>query len=218
MLKIRALLLVFITSVCICQATDLQKLVQDSQRLSQRSDRMTLVWWIPSEFWRLALQNNQSLTKEQISHIVGVFDDYSIFAVVAVDLGPLGGMTPKDPADLSAHMDFLIGSKSIQPLKEEAINADTKNFIAMLKPVIANMLGQFGKNMEFLVYPNKEKGGMMIDPRKKGQFTYIVYDEKFEWRTPLGSFLPPRIDPATNESFPGDYNFNPYTGAKLLVK
>jgi hypothetical protein len=38
------------------------------------------------------------------------------------------------------------------------------------------------------------------------------------YRLPIGSILPPALDPKTGESFPGSYHFNPYTGGKLVPR
>lgn len=37
-------------------------------------------------------------------------------------------------------------------------------------------------------------------------------------QAPLGSLLPPMIDPQTNEEFPGDFLYNPYSGGKLRTR
>ena len=44
-----------------------------------------------------------------------------------------------------------------------------------------------------------------------------VAEKVFRYRLPLGSVLPPRFDPNTEETFPGNYNYSPFTGAKLTT-
>jgi hypothetical protein len=67
-----------------------------------------------------------------------------------------------------------------------------------------------------IVYPARNKDGkLLLDPTVAGGFKYIVYDKTFTWRLPLGSLLPPKFDPKTHEQFPGNFQFNPYTGTKL---
>jgi hypothetical protein len=80
------------------------------------------------------------------------------------------------------------------------------------------MLGSFGKSMELLVYPNRQDGKPLLDERRPGAFRYTLYDQAFNWRLPLPSLLPPRVDPKTNEEFPGNYDYNPYTGGKLQTR
>ena len=70
-----------------------------------------------------------------------------------------------------------------------------------------------------MVFKGKdEKGTRYLNPRKIGKFSVHLKDKSFNWRLPLASLLQPKIDPETKEAFPGDYNYNPYTGNKLINK
>ena len=200
------------------KAIDIQKLIKETEQMSQTPDRITLVWWIPTEFWRQSLKNNPKVTAEQASHLAGLLDDYSVFVVVVTDVGPMAGLSPIDRASIVTNSEFRIEDKTIPLLENKDISADAQNFVAMMKPVFTNMLGQFGKGMEFYIYPNHKNGKKLLDPVENGQFSYTVFGKRFDWQLPLGSCLPPRIDPKTGEEFPGNYIFNRYTGEKLVVK
>src|SRR3546814_20464381 len=82
----------------------------------------------------------------------------------------------------------------------------------------SNMLGQLGKGMEFLIYPNPPHGDTKISVMDKGGFSYMAFGNRFSFRTPVGSFLPDKIDLSTGDIFPGDYMFTPYSGAALSVR
>ena len=69
-----------------------------------------------------------------------------------------------------------------------------------------------------VIYPSKEGDQKLIDPLKPGSFKYTLYEQTFTWRLPLVSLLPPKVDPKTSEEFPGNYEFNPYTGEPLRAK
>jgi hypothetical protein len=56
------------------------------------------------------------------------------------------------------------------------------------------------------------------DPLEPGAFQFSVYEQTVHWRKPLASLLPPKLDPKTQEEFPGKYYYNPSTGGKLSVK
>jgi hypothetical protein len=81
---------------------------------------------------------------------------------------------------------------------------------------MASMVGQLGENLEFVVFP-ATAAGKAVDAAKPGSFTVKLYDQSTTWRLPLGSLLPKRSDRKTGEQFPGNYNFNPYTGDKLAA-
>jgi hypothetical protein len=198
------------------RGADMQRLLQDTQRTVQEPSKILLVWWIPTEYWAAVLQGNPSITPEVLKQFETSLGDYMVFAVGALDVGPMGGMTPRGRPKIEANTQLLIDGKPVALLADKDIGADAQNFVAMMKPMMANMLGQFGQGMEFLLYPNPAtKGTAKVSAINEGRFEYSAFGHDFTWRLPLGSLLAPRVDPATGEEFPGDYKFNPYTGGKL---
>ncbi len=117
--------------------------------------------------------------------------------------------------DLVAHARFELNGKELLPLDAEKISVGAQTVLATLKPLVSGMLGQFGKGIQFVVYPSKQDNQRLIDPKKPGSFDYTLFDQSFHWRLPLASLLPMKIDPKTKEEFPGNFDFNPYTGGKL---
>src|SRR3546814_1038795 len=137
---------------------DIQKLDQDTQRLAQSPEKITLVWWIPSEFWDVALRDNPKLTDEGRVQFVKAIDDYLVVVVVSADIGPMGGFASKDRAAVEAGTELVVDGATIAPLAADKMSPDALNFVTMMKPVMGNMLGQLGKGMEFLIYPNPPHG------------------------------------------------------------
>jgi UDP-N-acetylglucosamine transferase subunit ALG13 len=200
------------------RAADLQKLVQDTQRLAQSGNQMTLVFWMPTAFWETSVANNPAMTADARAQVVAALQDYSVFAVVHAKTG-LGGVVEASSKDeLLQNSRLEIGGKPIEALAPDAISPAAQTLLATLKPSFAGMLGSFGKSMELLVYPNRQDGKPLLDESKPGAFRYTLYEQVFNWRLPLPSLLPPRVDPKTNEEFPGNYDFNPYTGGKLQTR
>jgi hypothetical protein len=195
------------------------KLVAETQRMHQTATEIVLVWWLPNEFWELTLADNPNVTESQRRDVLAVLDGYSIFVVAAMDIGPFGGITSRPESTIRDHTEFRIGDKRLAPLTRAEISIDAANFVSMMKPMMANMLGQFGEGMMFLVYPNGgESGAPKIGAKADGSFDYTAFGQRFEWKLPLPSVLPPMIDPETGQEFQGDFRFNPYTGGKLKPK
>ena len=84
--------------------------------------------------------------------------------------------------------------------------------------MLASTLGQLGQSIELVVYPAVVDQHRLIDPLKSGTFQFALYDQTFHWRLPLASLLPKKVDPKTKEEFPGNFDYNPYTGGKLGTK
>ena len=200
------------------QSVEVQKIVQDTQRVSQVGNQMTMVFWMPTAFWETSLANNPAMTADARAQVLGALEDYSVFAVVHAKTG-LGGIAEaSSKADMLQNSRLEIGGKVIEPVAPEAIKPGAQTLLAALKPSFAGMLGGFGQSMELLVYPNRQDGNPLLDEHKAGAFRYTLYDQAFNWRLPLPSLLPLRVDPKTNEEFPGNYDFNPYTGGKLQTR
>ena len=86
----------------------------------------------------------------------------------------------------------------------------------MLKPIMANMLGQFGKSLEFYAFPAKDKADKpLADPFANGKIKVAMSGRSFSWRLPLGSLMRPKKCATCGEEFSGNYNVCPFDGTKL---
>jgi hypothetical protein len=214
-----SMLALFVAALSLgAKGAELQKLISDTQRAAEEPSRLTLVWWIPTEFWEITTRNNPAVTDEARAMFRKVMDEYLLFIITVADVGPMGGMSHKDRAAIEANTELLIAGKAVGLVEKDKMSADALNFISMMKPMMANMLGQFGQSMEFFVYPNPMKSPQRVSAVNPGNFYITSFGNQFEWRLPLGSLLPPKVDLKTNQVFPGDYLYNPYTGDKLTVQ
>lgn len=199
----------------LARGADFQRIVQDTQKLARTPSEITLVWWIPSEFWDVVMRDNPSVTEAARTQFIKSLDNYLVIVVVDADVGPMGGLSPKDRAAIESNTQLLVDGVAVSPLALDEMSPDALNFVTMMKPVMENALGQLGKGMEFFVYPNPPRGETRISALKPGRFSYTAFGNKFDWRLPVGSLLPNKVDKKTGEVFPGDYMFNPYTGDAL---
>ncbi len=92
----------------------------------------------------------------------------------------------------------------------------------VLKGMFAQLLGELGKNSEFLFFPGKNKDGQPIaDAKRKGSFA-IVLDEKiageenlYEWKLPFTSVSPPKFCPIGKEKVEAQWTYCPWHGNRL---
>jgi hypothetical protein len=214
----RAAFAVILLGAAAARATDMQQLVQETQKMSHESEHLTLVWWIPQEFWETSLNSNPNVSPEARKQMLSALEDFQIVALFRAKAG-INGLT-EVPAkeDMLANARFDLNGKAIEPLDVAKISVGAQTLVATLKPLLSGMLGQLGQGMQLVVYPSKLDGKRLIDPNKPGGFQYTLYDQNFRWRLPLASLLPKKLDPATKEEFPGNFDYNPYTGGKLVSK
>jgi hypothetical protein len=211
-----ALILALVTAPC-ARATDLQQLTRETQRMSQASQQLTLVWWMPQVWWEANLSNNSMMSPEGRAQMLLALDDYTIFVIARAKV-TMATLDARSKSEMLSNARLEIGDKTIDPLAPENLTPAAQVILVSLKPVLAGMMGKLGQSVEMVIYPGRQGDQKLIDPLRPGSFKYTLYDQTFTWRLPLVSLLPPKVDPKTNEEFPGNYEFNPYTGEPLRVK
>jgi hypothetical protein len=197
----------------------LNEIVRDTQKQGNRAGRITLVWWLPPEFWRAALAASGSLPADKIQEMVSSISDVNVFTILDGKIGPLS-IDYVSEGELVKSVSVIDGQgKPLALIPEAKQSAATKNLLAIMRPVLANMLGEFGKHVSFFVSEGKSKNGSRaVDPGKPGSLIVKVNVEEFRWRLPLGSLLPRRVCPKCSETFPGNYEFCPFDATPLKEK
>lgn len=178
-----------------------------------------MVWWIPDQFWQASFSQDPTMSQEQISQFLEVMRPYTLIGVVDAKVGPLGGtnFTSERIVRSRVIIEDREG-KTYRPIEESALNPDIKNLLAFMKPVLMNTIGPMGENLHFLVFQSTTQDGQPIaDATKEGFFIVNALGEEFKYKLPLGSVLPPKYDPETGEKFPGNYDYNPFTGSRLVT-
>lgn len=206
---------------CVCLGDDfkpnINDIIRDTQKVSNAGHEMNLVWWVPEQYWRTSFEASQKLTPQAISDFLKTIKPYTVFAVVKGKIGSFGAMTYEDEATIRGELVFVDSDgNQYTPLADSEINSDMKNFIDMMKPIFANMLGSMGQNIDFYLFPAMGKNGKSLaDPEKEGRFSVRLARQEFKWRLPLGSVLSPKICPKCGEKLSGAYKFCPYDGTAL---
>lgn len=199
-------------------AANVDEVVRDTQRTSIEGDTVSLVWWIPEQFWDESLKGSAAVPQAMRTQITSVMGEYNIVALLRASTagGGVGDARPKD--ELLKNTRVEIGGKLVEPLPSEQIAPAALVLLSQLKPMLTQTMGQMGQGMEFLVYPGKADGKLLVDAAQPGALAITFYGKKYQWRLPLGSLLPPKVDRKTGEDFPGNYQYNPFTGDKLDAK
>lgn len=187
-------------------------IVREIQQWDKSSESMKFVWWIPTEYWELASVDNPAMTEAAIQEINSIVEDYTIVAAFDGKVTTYG-FRPADTLIISLIDD---NGKEYQPIPTAELPDPTVGLLSVLKPVLSNIIGQMGKNMEFFVFPAYKKGGRRItDPSSDNPFTISLNEALFNWKLPLASFVPPKTCPVDNEQMNGTWKYCPHHGDKL---
>lgn len=196
---------------------DPEALTKDLQRLTRTQNRMTMVIWLPAEFWRASLESQGRMTSENVDRFVKELEPYVVVAVVDGQLGMLGSINFALPESLRSSVTIEDSEgKLFSALPDSEISPGVRNLTQIMGPVLGNMMGALGTHIAFLVFPGIDKGGHpTVKASNEGTFVVHVGAVAMRYKLPLGSLLPPMIDAKSGETFPGNYHFNPFTGVKL---
>lgn len=198
---------------------NINDLTTETQKSLDKGDanEMSLIWWIPVEFWVESFKKDPNMTDTQINEFGAILEKYNMFVIVDGQVGSFGGVT-YTPKELIEDGLFLKNNETIiSPLNLDDIDPDAKNFISMLKPLLANMLGAMGKNMNFYIFDgiNIENSKRYFDPNIQGILELNILKNKVVWELPLSSLLEPTICSECNKKINGKYLFCPWDGTKF---
>lgn len=90
------LVLTFVTSLTFGQLkdnVDQVEMITEIQKWEKDSSKMTLSFWIPNCYWRIALAGNPIGTEKTIKTIEDIFEDYVIVCAADILIDGTAGIT-----------------------------------------------------------------------------------------------------------------------------
>ena len=198
---------------------DQSALMRDLTLTRNTDGRITMAMWMPDVYWRVSFQSSGRMTDKGLADYMAVLHPYTLVAVLDAQRG-ISTFRFTDMATLANEVTIEDShGTTYSPLPPESVAEDIRNLLQIMRPLLSNIMGALGQHMEFLVFPGTDKAGHLIaDPKSDGSLTVHVGDVALRYRLPLGSILPPSLDPKTGELFSGSYHYNPYTGGKLVQR
>ncbi len=194
---------------------EIEDIVRDTQRMVVNEGQVSMVWWIPQQFWAESFADNKTLPEDVRAQILQVMSNYTVLAVLKGRAVAAQLLDLQSRQDLLKNTHFRVDGKELQALDEKDVQPGVTLLLTQLKPALMQAAGEVGGGLEFLVYPAVKDGMPLIDAERAGTLDISFYGKSFVWHLPLGSLLPPLFDKQSGEMFPPNYLFNPYTGEKL---
>lgn len=194
-------------------------LIRDLQRIDSPGNQLEMVWWMPPQYLEasFAQSQNASIDAKTARQFIDLFTRYTVVAAVRGEVGGLGMDSYASEEELRSKLKILDSAgQSYTPVPADKLDPKMSLIISILRPMFKQMIGELGNNLQIFVFPGKRPdGGPVADALGNGQFLVQLGDNQHRFRLPVASLLKPRVDPASGDSFPGSYNFNPYTGSAL---
>lgn len=215
------LVILFISLFALSTASAQQKaenvelidMVRDLIITKKEGSNIKQVWWLPSEYWRIALSDSPDVSESIIADIENQLKGYSLFSVVNADIKPNGFMKRE------TSITIINNNSILSPIPNEEVPEDISELINVLHPTLASMAGQLGEQMIFYVFKNElDDGTTAISPYHKGKLYVKVNDEDFIYRLPIQAMVEQKVCPEDGEYLNGNWEYCPWHGSKLLIK
>ena len=203
--------------IVLAKKVDLSTFIKDSQIMSKEKDAFKMVWWIPKEYWKLSMEDSNIAESERgyIDEMITSFGKFTLVCIINTEINAFGSLDQKKSTVKIKDQQGNI----YEPLDDSLVPEDFKLTLSIMKPMIAQMLGQFGEQLEFIVFPKDAKDGTPIaDPLSRGKFTVLLNEEEFNFTLPLSSMVEKKICPKDKKLYNGTWNYCPIDGKKLKLQ
>lgn len=148
----KVLLLAFLLSIPLTTIgqteteVSLMDLMREIQQWNKRDNKMSMVWWIPTEYWRISLKDYGGISQETIEQVEILFEDYLVLWACDLSVNPDGTMNFASEEEIGKSITVLVGdSLEYFPLADDQIDAEVLTVAESMKPIFAQTLGQMGQ-------------------------------------------------------------------------
>lgn len=188
----------------------------ETQFSSDDLDYMEMIWWLPTEFWKIIYANDPTISQEEIDEVVSVVDNYLIAIVIKGKIGAFGGVKYESFEDLKSHIQVRYRSELLSIVEKSTMDSDLQNLLSIMKPIMANMLGNMGQNLHFFVFDNpKGKNLLPVNALSNDALNFSMDGYTVDVDLPLSSLLLEKVCPQDLAELNGKWNYCPIHGKKL---
>lgn len=199
--------------------------INDTQRMLSGNDsqHVSLVWWIPQEYWASVTAKNKAISVAQSQNILDALSGISLLAVVQADISAFGSFDFYSKAEVKEDLFIEFApedgqAEALQPVED--VEGEVKNMLSVLKPVLANAVGNLGSNMHFFVLTDETRNDdRLADPYAGGLWNFRLQKRdgtqlSTRIETPLNALFIPRKCPNGKDAHIS-WKYCPWSGERL---
>ena len=198
---------------------DLSVLIHELQRTIAEHGYTGLLFWTPAEYWEKAAERG-GLSAEKAQELYAPLRKYTV-VILGIGKNGIGNINWISEPVIRSNLKLRDSAgNDYEPVQE--VSGDAKGLTSILKPVLANVLGTMGQNLEIYFFPGANKMAQPIaDPLSPGSFSVVITDilgakeSIYEWKLPLTSLSRPRHCPVGKERMEANWKYCPWHGVKL---
>ena len=196
---------------------DIQALIRETQQADMRPHKIGIFWWVPPEYWDLALRQ-QGYDAKRVHETFQPLKRYNLFLIATGEVG-VGNISWNKEAEVKESLVLRDQrGNTYKPLED--VPDDLRPLFQVMKPVFKNMMGNFGEGLQFILFPMKDgAGNVFADPHKSSEIFLDVSmgaaKSTYTWRFPLTSLSPSKYCPVGKEKVEANWKYCPWHGNKL---
>lgn len=193
--------------------------VSETQFGSDASDHMEIIWWVPTEYWNVIFAQDPTASQTEKDGIIDLLKDYLVVIAIKGKIGLFGGITYDTSESIKSLTTVTFKGEELPMIEENNVSPDMINFISMIQPMMKNMIGPMGENMQVLLFGNPPNKTLLpINPYSTDSLKFKLGDFEKKVSLPLGCLLEEKTCPEDEEELNGKWNFCPIHGTKLIAK
>lgn len=198
----------------------LEELAKNSVINKVDNKDLNIAIWLTDYLWEYSAKASPQIDEAFLKDMLRIVKGYNIFGVV---------VGKRDAGELIRFADeeaiwntlVLLGQDSVeyQPIPEDEMSEELDYLLRVMQPMYAQMMGQFGENMHFVVFQKRNSAGELIaDPVMEKNIRLHTSGVDFEWRLPMSALVPKKKCPEDGELVNGTWKYCPYHGNELEVQ
>lgn len=199
-------------------------LTTETQKTDGSDNAMDFVWWIPVEFWEVALAGNSGVSPAQVAEIVETLRPYSVLAVVQADISNFGAFSFFDEDKVIRGLKVVYAPEkggAVEISLGELVDPDVTLLLNQLSPILTAAMGNMGENFYFFPLADADEDGKrLVSPYEHGRLQVTLTAREgmqrppYEIEFPLDALHEPRLC-ANGQPAHISWNYCPWSGKKL---
>jgi len=200
------------------EEVSIDEIITETQYGSDSSDDLELIWWVPTEYWNIVFAQDNTASDAESEAIIEMVEDYVLVMAIKGKIGLFGGITYDTKETIQSILEVTYQGGKLRMLNDKDLSPDLVSFISLIQPMMKNMMGPMGENMQIFMFQNPEgKSVLPINPYEQNDLAFKLGTFNKNVSLPLGSLLEQKTCPEDSQKHSGKWTFCPYHGIKLVT-
>lgn len=191
-------------------------LLDETQLVSEDPDKLEMIWWIPREYWIAVNAEDPTTSSDEMDDLLDLLEGFEIFAVVLGDINDFGGVNFTDSEATVDLFSVTYKETDLAFLDENDVPSNLRMVLDIMKPIMRNLLGPMGENINFVVAENpKDTSVIPIDLFGTDTLHLSLGDFHQKIELPLNAVIVEKKCPVNQTLYSGRWNYCPVHGKPL---